>query len=181
MAEPDTAVSFRDALSRFASGVVVVAAHTPKGPVGFTASAFTSVSLEPPLVLVCVAKSASAHSGIVDAPFFGVSILGRKQKWIAEQFANRSADRFSGVALATASGALLIDGALAHLECDRHALHDAGDHTIVVGRVVRSAATTGRPLVHCARSFGGFLRDSSPAGRDGDAVSHKRRMQGERA
>jgi flavin reductase (DIM6/NTAB) family NADH-FMN oxidoreductase RutF len=159
----DSVVSFREALSRFASGVVVVTAHTPAGPVGFTASAFASASLEPPLVLVCVGKRASTYAGIVEAPHFGVSVLHAKQEWVAEQFARRQGvERFAGVPLRATASVPIVDGALAELVCSRHARYDAGDHTILVGRVLESRAGTGRPLVHYARTFGGFAAEQAP-------------------
>jgi flavin reductase (DIM6/NTAB) family NADH-FMN oxidoreductase RutF len=148
--------AFREALSRFASGVVVVTCPSADGPAGFTVSAFSSVSLDPPLVLVCVAKTASAYAAFTAASTFGISVLESKQGWIATQFARQGIDRFAGVALRPGSSVPLIDGALAQLECERHALHDAGDHTIVIGNVVAAHHASGEPLVHYARTFGGF-------------------------
>lgn len=148
--------AFREALSRFASGVVIVTTHGSERPVGFTASAFSSVSLEPPLILVCVAKTASAFDAITAAEAFGVSVLGRQQAWIASQFARQGIDRFEGVALRPGSRVPLIEGALAQLDCKRHAHHDAGDHTIVVGEVLLSHLGAGEPLVHFGRKFGAF-------------------------
>jgi flavin reductase (DIM6/NTAB) family NADH-FMN oxidoreductase RutF len=159
---------FRDALSRFASGVVVVAAHTPYGPVGFTASAFSSVSLEPPLVLVCVGKRASAFAGVVGAARFGISVLHESQRWIGEQFA-RPGDRFAGVPLVTDRPVPWIGGALAQFECEPHARHEAGDHVILVGEVVGVRSASGDPLVHCGRTFGGFDRDPAPPRAKGNA------------
>lgn len=153
---PVSKSAFREALARFASGVVVVTGHTPGGPVGFTVSAFSSVSLEPPLVLFCIAKTASAYTAIMAAPLFGISILEEGQAEIATQFARQGVDRFEGVALRAAARVPLIEGALAQLECRPHALHDAGDHTIVVGEVLEAAWASGYPLLHHARRFGGF-------------------------
>src|SRR5580693_7148314 len=119
---------FREALAHFASGVTIVAARSPSGPTGFTATGFTSVSLSPPLILVCVAKTASAYDGVVGAELFGVSVLGEGQRWIAEQFARSGIDRFREVPVVVdpAIAVPLIDGALARLECQYHAQHDAG-------------------------------------------------------
>lgn len=146
---------FRDALSRFASGVTVVAAQTAQGLVGFTATGFTSVSLEPPLVLICVGHHASAHDAIVEAERFGVSVLADDQEWIASQCARSRVDRFRGVALRH-ERVPQIDGAIVQLGCRRHARHEAGDHTILVGEVLSCFLAPGRPLVHFARRFGGF-------------------------
>jgi|HubBroStandDraft_2_1064218.scaffolds.fasta_scaffold07743_4 flavin reductase (DIM6/NTAB) family NADH-FMN oxidoreductase RutF len=156
--EPISGQLFRDALSRFASGVTIVAARTANGLVGFTATGFTSVSLEPPLILVCVGRRASAHDGIVDADRFGVSVLATDQAWIAEQCARSCVDRFRGVALSR-DRVPQIDGAIAQLACLRHARHEAGDHTILVGEVLSGVIGSGRPLVHFARRFGGFTTE----------------------
>jgi flavin reductase (DIM6/NTAB) family NADH-FMN oxidoreductase RutF len=158
----ESTTSFRDALSRFASGVVVVTAHTPEGPVGFTASAFSSVSLEPALVLVCVGKKGSTYAGIVGAPLFGISVLQARQEWIAEQFARSSVGRFAGVPLSPGASVPIVEGALAQLECSRYARRDAGDHTIIVGKVLDARTLPGRPLVHYARTFGGFVAEPPP-------------------
>jgi flavin reductase (DIM6/NTAB) family NADH-FMN oxidoreductase RutF len=148
--------AFRDALSRFASGVVVVTCQAPDGPVGFTVSAFSSVSLEPPLVLVCVAKTASAYDAIMKTSSFGISVLEAAQATLATQFARQGIDRFAGVALRPDTRVPLIEGAIATLECVRSAVHDAGDHTILVGAVTSARSAPGSPLLHYARTFGGF-------------------------
>jgi flavin reductase (DIM6/NTAB) family NADH-FMN oxidoreductase RutF len=170
MSHPVAKAEFRDALSRFASGVVVVAAYTPAGPVGFTASAFSSVSLDPPLVLVCVGKSASAFAGVVGAARFGISVLKDRQGWIAEQFA-RSGDRFAGVSLAEGPGVPWIGGALAQFACEPHARHEAGDHVILVSEVVEVRIASGQPLVHYGRAFGGFDREAVQARTSGTSPS----------
>jgi flavin reductase ActVB len=162
MNHPVAKTEFCDALSRFASGVVIVAAHAPEGPVGFTASAFSSVSLDPPLVLVCVGKTASAYGGVMAAARFGISVLQDKQAWLARQFA-RSGDRFAGVPLVEDQGVPWIAGALAQLECAPHAGHEAGDHVILVGEVVAVRVASGKPLVHYGRGFGGLEMEAAPA------------------
>jgi flavin reductase ActVB len=150
--------AFREALAHFASGVTIVAARGGSGLHGFTATGFTSVSLVPPLILVCVAKTASAYDGVVGSELFGVSVLREDQLSLAERFATSGIDRFEGVSLrfGPRASAPLIDGALAHLECRPHARHDAGDHTLLVGEVLSAATGTGKPLVHFARRFGAF-------------------------
>ncbi|HWL89335.1 MAG TPA: flavin reductase family protein [Polyangiaceae bacterium] len=150
---------FRESLAHFASGVTIVTMRAPEGPVGFTASAFTSVSLDPPLVLVCVGKQASLHDRILVHAHFGVSILAQEQAWIAAQFSQKKVDRFLDVPLCDGpvAGVPLIDGSLVHLECRCHERHSAGDHTIVLGTVLHASNTHGRPLVHFKRTFGGFV------------------------
>jgi flavin reductase (DIM6/NTAB) family NADH-FMN oxidoreductase RutF len=155
-----SSAAFREALAQFASGVTVITARDASGPVGFTATAFTSVSLAPPLVLVSIGKEASAYEGVLGAAHFGVSILAEAQEWIATRFATSGIDRFAGVPLeshAAASGVPLIGGALARLHCRPHARHDAGDHTLLIGEVLGVWVTPGRPLLHFERHFGAFL------------------------
>jgi flavin reductase (DIM6/NTAB) family NADH-FMN oxidoreductase RutF len=176
MTEPSAPAAFRDALSHFASGVTVITARTAGGLAGFTASAFTSLSLSPPLILVCVSKTASAHDAVVGADRFGVSILAERQAWIAEQFARSGVDRFEGVPLRSEGieSVPLLDGALAHLECRRHATHVEGDHTILIGAVDRQWVAAGRPLVHFARRFGQLAPDGAPRTNAAGASASKR-------
>lgn len=157
-------VSFRETLAHFASGVTIVTAQGVAGPVGFTATGFTSLSLAPPLILVCVAKNASAYGGVVGAERFGVSVLADNQRWIAEQFARSGVDRFRDVPVVAEPSVTvpLIEGAIARLECHYHAQHDAGDHTILIGRVASASTGAGQPLLHFCRRFGGFVDDEVP-------------------
>lgn len=158
--EPISGRLFRDALGHFASGVTVVAARTATGLVGFTATGFTSVSLTPPLVLVCVGKHASVHEALVGAERFGVSVLSDRQGWVAEQFARSGVDCFRNVVLRPGH-VPSIDGALVRLDCGRYALHDAGDHTIIIGEVLAGSVAPGRPLVHFAKHFGAFVAEAA--------------------
>jgi flavin reductase (DIM6/NTAB) family NADH-FMN oxidoreductase RutF len=155
--------AFREVLSRFASGVTVVAVDARGGPVGFTATGFTSVSLEPPLILVCIDKAASVYEAVAEAAFFGVSILDAEQISIAKRFAQSDIDRFEGVVFRQAKGTQVpfIEGALAHLECRHHSLLDVGDHSLIVGAVIGGFAGSGRPLVHHGRRFGTFAATTS--------------------
>jgi flavin reductase (DIM6/NTAB) family NADH-FMN oxidoreductase RutF len=167
--------AFREALAHFASGVTIVAARRATGLVGFTATGFTSVSLSPPLILVCVNKTASAYDGVVGADVFTVSVLGEDQRWIAERFATTGVDRFEGVPVLAgpASGGPLIEGALAYLECLPHARHDAGDHTLLIGQVLSATTASGmvrRPLLHFARRFGAFAPHAVMPGRSPPAA-----------
>jgi flavin reductase (DIM6/NTAB) family NADH-FMN oxidoreductase RutF len=157
MSEPFSSEAFRQALAHFASGVTVVTTQTATGPVGFTASAFTSVSLSPPLVLVCVGKRGSAHDAVVGGNLFGVSVLRDHQGWVADQFGRPGIDRFRDVPLRAAARVPLVEGALVQLECRRYAAHGAGDHTILVGEVLDGSVGAGRPLVHFGRKLGRFV------------------------
>jgi flavin reductase (DIM6/NTAB) family NADH-FMN oxidoreductase RutF len=145
--DPDT---FRAALGRFTSGVTVVTTRDDDGrDHGMTVSAFCSVSLEPPLVLACIGHEASMHDLAMSADRFGVSILTVGQEQLARRFADQRSDRFDGVGYSRGKlGVALLDDALAHLECMVVDRRDAGDHTIVVGRVEAASCYQGRPLVY---------------------------------
>jgi flavin reductase (DIM6/NTAB) family NADH-FMN oxidoreductase RutF len=136
-------------MRRFPTGVTVVTTLADAVPYGFTANAFTSVSAEPPMVLVCVNREASAHPMISRSSIFCVNILARGQDEIAKLFADHSrrADRFAHVPThAAATGAPVIDGCLAYMDCRLAEEHTAGSHTVFIGEVVESGAVSGRPL-----------------------------------
>lgn len=153
---PDTVHDFRAALSRFATGVTVVTCLSDRGPLGMTVNSFASVSLDPPLVLWSPAKSSSRHDAFVAAERFVIHILGAEQEKTCRQFTKEGLN-FDGLEVTTCGGgAPLIQGCLAHFECSRFAVHDAGDHTIIVGRVEAAAAKTGKPLVFAGGAFGAF-------------------------
>ncbi len=141
---------FRDLLSRFATGVTVLTAAARDGrPHGMTASSLAAVSLEPPLVLVCIDHAARLHSVITEADAFVVNVLAAHQEELSRRFADPHDERFDGIGYrTTADGLVLLDGVLAHIECLREALHEAGDHTVVLGRVVGGDAREGRPLMY---------------------------------
>ena len=132
--------TLRDALGCFATGVTVVTALDEDGqPVGLTANSFTSVSLDPPLLLVCIAKTASSLGALEAAENFAVNVLHIGQQPTSNLFAKSGEDRFSGTPWSRGhNGAPLLSGALANFECRRHALHEGGDHVILVGEVVRA-------------------------------------------
>jgi flavin reductase ActVB len=157
MSEPLSGQVFRDALAQFASGVTIVAARHGEHLAGLTATAFSSVSLAPPLVLVCVAHTASSYEAIVNAEHVGISVLATEQDGVALQIAKHGADKFDGVRLVPGRSVPLVEGALVHLECRRHARYDAGDHTIYLAEVLAASLGKGEPLLHHARRFGGFV------------------------
>lgn len=141
---------FRSVLGRFPSGVTVVTTKAADGSDhGMTVSAFCSVSLEPPLVLICIEKTASAHEALTTAPAFVVNILSAKQEQIARRFSIVDIDRFEGVGFSRSrNGTAVLDDVLGVIECSRFALHDAGDHTIIVGEVETGRAEIGAPLLY---------------------------------
>jgi flavin reductase (DIM6/NTAB) family NADH-FMN oxidoreductase RutF len=147
---PIDADTFRAVLGRFASGVTVVTARDAEGhDHGMTVSAFCSVSLDPPLVLACIGHDASMHPVIVREDRFGVSILTVGQEALARRFADQRSDRFDGVGYTRGRlGVALLDDAIAHLECTVVDRREAGDHTIVIGRVESASPDQGRPLVY---------------------------------
>ncbi|HUG52898.1 MAG TPA: flavin reductase family protein [Vicinamibacteria bacterium] len=147
---PVDAASFRQALAQFASGVTVVTTRGPGGePFGLTVSAFCSVSLDPPLVLVSVDGRSEAHGGFQASGLFGVSVLAEGQESISRLFARPGPDKFREVQVKVgARGVPLVPGALAHLECEVRATHPAGDHVLYVGETVAIAVRPGRPLLY---------------------------------
>jgi len=146
---------FRDTLARWPSGVTVVTALNQGEPVGITVASFSSLSLDPPLVLVCIALSAQSHDGLVSAPGFAVHILGAEQAEMSAAFARPGTDKFS--AFPTEPGpyeAPLLPYGVARLGCAHHGTLDGGDHTILVGRVVLAELAGADPLLYCNRGYG---------------------------
>ena len=161
---PVDPADFRRALGQFAAGVTVVTTRDAQGrSLGLTVTAFCSVSLEPPLVLVCVDHRSEAHVGFRQAGLFGVSILADGQEEVSRRFAAGGAAKFVGLDLATGTtGVPLIPGALAHLECRVRATHDAGDHAIYVGEVLAVDVKPGRPLLYHDRGYGRLGEGGEP-------------------
>lgn len=142
--------AFRAALSQFAAGVTVVTTIGDDGkPCGLTATAFTSVSLDPPLVLVCIDKGADSFPHLLAAPAFAVSILTAEQQSLSNQFARSGTDKFAGVATRTAvTGSPLIADALVHLDCRTTQRVEAGDHVVFIGMVEFAEVLAGNPLLY---------------------------------
>ena len=146
--DPD---SFRNVLGRFASGITIITAIDSDGrDTGMTASAFCSVSLNPPLVQACVDHAASMHHTLLSVERFGVSVLAAEQEALARRFAAvHSAHRFDGIGYTRGENrVVLLDDALAHLECHLVARHSAGDHTLFIGEVERASTRDARPLLY---------------------------------
>ena len=146
--DPDT---FRAALGRFATGVTIVTVKDGAGAdCGMTVSAFSSVSLRPPLVMASIGHDASMAPAMAGAETFGVSILERGQEALARHFADTDAVRFGSVAVTRGNltGVALMNDALAWLECRVVDRHLAGDHTLYIGEVLSADARADHPLLY---------------------------------
>ncbi|WP_352580361.1 alpha/beta fold hydrolase [Mesorhizobium sp. M0088] len=155
MAAAFDAGEFRRALGSFLTGVTIVTTVSAEGePRGFTANSFTSVSLDPPLVLVCIAKKALGHSAFSTSRGFAINILSESQKVESGIFASKAADKFASVAWQSGqTGNPLIDGSVAVFDCGMEQLVDAGDHSILIGRVRDFTHNGAQPLGYCRGTY----------------------------
>ncbi|MGH3756269.1 flavin reductase family protein [Actinophytocola sp.] len=159
--------ALRDVMSQFATGITVLTARGEKAH-GMTANAFTSVSLDPPMVLCCVGRTARMHDAIVESQHFGVSVLSTEQEDVARYFAGKGrpagmaqfdqVDWFPG----RHTGVPLLAGSLAWLECDVTETYGGGDHSIFLGTVHSASRGGGRPLLFLG---GGFHHHGGPTAR----------------
>jgi 3-hydroxy-9,10-secoandrosta-1,3,5(10)-triene-9,17-dione monooxygenase reductase component len=149
---------FKKAMGSFPTGVTVTTAYSADGQVvGMTASAFSSVSLDPLLVLMCPAKDAECYSALTEAGYFSIHLLAGDQGPLAWQFAKSDMDKTDGLTLSQGpNGSPKIQGCLAYFECRHHALYDGGDHGILVGEVthIELPDTDRDPLVYCKSALG---------------------------
>ena len=149
-------LEFRASLAMFATGVTIVTARTPSGElVGLTANSFNSVSLTPPLVLWSLSKTAGSMAVLTKSSHYAINILAADQMELAERFASRREDRWTGVSFDTGStGAPLLAGAAASFECFNRSRYEEGDHVIFVGEVERCAHKPGAsPLLYHGGKF----------------------------
>jgi len=149
----------KNAFARRATGVTIVTARAGDRIHGMTVSAFAEVSLEPPLVLICIDRAAKTHSLIEEGGAFAVNILARGQEQLAERFASREEEdrRFSELECETgATGAPLLAGSVAQLDCRLASAHESGDHTIYTGEVVEVRLFDGDPMVYYDRDYRGL-------------------------
>lgn len=140
---------FRRLMGQFATGVTVITTRDPSGsPFGLTANAFSSVSLEPPLVLVCVDKKADCYACFDESKAFTVNILSEGQEAISRKFSTKGVDKFDGVGFRNGgNGCAILEDSTAHFECTVVQAVDAGDHTIYVGEVQSGEAADVAPLL----------------------------------
>lgn len=154
------ALTMRQTMGRFATGVAVITTEHEGRADGMTINSLTSVSLEPPLLLVCFNHGTRTAETVAASRRFVVNILSARQQPLAMRFASRGEDHFAGLELTYEDHQVpVVPGSLAHLECEVDRILDAGDHTVVIGQVVRACTSPGQPL--------GFF-----AGRFGDVISH---------
>jgi flavin reductase (DIM6/NTAB) family NADH-FMN oxidoreductase RutF/pimeloyl-ACP methyl ester carboxylesterase len=143
--------TLRDAMGCFATGVTIITAHAADGkPIGLTANSFTSVSLDPPLLLVCIANNAGSAETLRIAEHFAVNVLQIGQQPVSNLFAGKSEDRFAGTRWEVGEyGAPILPSSLGIFECKRHTLHEAGDHFLLVGQVEKASFEPRRdPLLY---------------------------------
>lgn len=140
---------FRTAMGHFASGVTVVTTRNGEELGGLTVSAFCSLSLDPPLVLICIDKGVTSHDAISSAGRFAINILSADQEEISRRFASRAEDKFDGIGTTEGAGGVpLITGCLATIECRLKEELPGGDHTIFIGEVDQVEIGEGEPLVY---------------------------------
>ncbi|RRI06494.1 alpha/beta fold hydrolase [Mesorhizobium tamadayense] len=146
---------FRRALGSFLTGVTIVTTIGPEGePRGFTANSFTSVSLDPPLVLVCIAHKALGHPVFATSKSFAINILNEAQKAASGIFASKAADKFTSVDWRPGqTGSPVLDGSVATFDCDMERLVEAGDHSILIGRVRDFQHSSAQPLGYCRGAY----------------------------
>ncbi len=158
---------FRALMGSFAAGVTVVTTVDDQGtPWGLTVTAFSALSLDPPLCLACVDRHAASHPALIAARKFAVSMLSSHQQELSNRFASKQADKFVDVPwrAGAATGCPILTEALAWLECRVARVHDGGDHDIFVGEVLTTHVTDGHPLVYWRGAYGDVSVRVKPAG-----------------
>jgi flavin reductase (DIM6/NTAB) family NADH-FMN oxidoreductase RutF len=139
---------FRKCLGQFGTGVTVVTTNAEGVPVGVTANSFSSLSLDPPLVMWAIGRRSRSYPAFGAASRFAVNILSDSQVEISRRFASEAENKFADVPWSPGACGPILDGALALLECEREAVSDAGDHIILIGRVQRFKMYAGSPLLY---------------------------------
>lgn len=160
------AKALRTAYSHFPTGVVAVCAQVDGAPVGMAVSAFVPVSLQPPLIAICIQSSSATWPQLREGDGLGVSVLSRTQQAVAQQLSGKDRDRFVGNDyVVTPSGAILMNGAQLGLDCSLHDISQAGDHDLVLLKVdqVRDGRGAEDPMVFHASSFAGLRHRRGPA------------------
>ena len=174
--------TFRSVLGHFPTGVAVITAAVDGAPVGMAVGSFTSVSLDPPLVAFLPDRGSATFPLIRQAGSFCVNVLSGEQESVCRSFAAKGSDKYAGIAWQPAgSGAPILDGAVAWIDCDIDTIHDAGDHLIVLGRVRELTADTDRrPLLFFQGGYGRFASPSRSAPAEPDLLDHLRLLDAAR-
>ncbi|MBI3896650.1 MAG: flavin reductase family protein [Acidobacteria bacterium] len=156
---------FRKVLGHFATGVTVVTTRQRSGaPWGFTVNSFTSVSLSPPLILVCVDHNSESSRAMKESEYFAVNFLAADQEEISRRFATKSADRFRDLTYSEGvHGSPLIAGCLGFVECRKVASHSHGDHSIIIGEVLEAEVHGGYPLLFYGSAYARLGSSVEPA------------------
>lgn len=154
--------AFKDAMSRFTTGVTIVSGLEEGRPVGFTCQSFVSLSVDPPFVAVAPARTSTSWPRIARAGAFCVNVLGDHQEDVCRGFAVSGGDKFEGVVWhpAPATGAPVIEGSLAWVDCRVELVHDAGDHELIIGKVLGLGTNDGSPLLFYRSEFATLSRHS---------------------
>ncbi len=157
---------FKDALSRFATGVTVVAGIEAGKPVGFTCQSFMSVSMDPPYVAVAPARTSTTWPRIAAAGAFCVNVLSDTQEELSRSFAKSGGDKFAGVGWEPTprTGSPVLRGCLAWIDCRVELVHDAGDHELILGRVHDLGVSDGTPLLFYRSGFAALADDLAAGG-----------------
>lgn len=152
-----TARAYRDALGSFATGVTVITTMTERGPLAITVNSFTSVSMDPPLLLWCPARNSLRHDTFVQATRFSIHVMAEDQLEMALHFA-RDGEDFSALDWQKSeSGTPALPGAIARFDCCHYDRHQAGDHSIILGEVTSVTCRSGKGLIFKRGQYGGFL------------------------
>lgn len=153
----DTARAYRDALGCFGTGVTIVTTLTKTGPLAITVNSFTSVSLDPALLLWCPARSSLRHDAFVAAKAFSIHVLAEDQLEMAQHFAKNGEGFCEGKWQLSAADTPALPGVLARFDCTHFEAHPAGDHTILIGQVKAVTTRPGKGLIFKRGQYGGFL------------------------
>jgi flavin reductase (DIM6/NTAB) family NADH-FMN oxidoreductase RutF len=157
---------YRQAIGRFATGVAVITTRDGGRLAGMTASAVASLSLDPPMLLVCINNRLPTHEALERSRRFGVNVLGEHDEQLALRFARPSEDKFAGLSVDLARGVPLLERAIARFVCDLHERLDGGDHSIFTGAIRHCEHVPNRrPLLYFASTFGGIQQVDDALGR----------------
>ncbi|ACT60542.1 flavin reductase family protein [Hirschia baltica] len=149
----ENARAFRSALGSFSTGVTIVTTQSKDGPIGITANSFSSLSLNPALVMWAPAKQSSRYEAFINAEFFAIHVLTYEQKFVCDAFA-KSKNKFEHCDyLLNEYNIPIINDCLSVFECKKHKIHDAGDHSIIIGEVLRARQKPGNALIFSQGSF----------------------------